>query len=82
MTKVMKAEVDRNGNSRKVMEKKYSNLQPPPPKNNWGGVQFFFSNEKNQIGSKLPEMARKLVENYFVSFLKLKEIPQEISKMN
>ena len=37
MTKVMKAEVDRNGNSRKVMEKKYSNLQPPPPKKKFGG---------------------------------------------
>ena len=36
-------------------------------KNNLGGVQkFVVKNEKNQSCSKLPEMARKLVENDFV----------------
>ena len=41
---------------------------PPPPqkKNNLGGVQkFVVKNEKNQSCSKLPEMARKLVEKDF-----------------
>ena len=45
-------------------------LAPPPQKKkNWGGVQHFFvENEKNQSCSKLPEMARKLVENKFWTF--------------
>ena len=43
---------------------------PPPKKNsNLGGVQkFVVKNEKNQSCSKLPEMARKLVENEFWTF--------------
>ena len=44
-------------------------LAPPTKKNfNWGGVQIFLSNEKNQSCSELPEMARKLVENNFLIF--------------
>ena len=44
---------------------------PPPPKKKLklGGVhKFFVKNEKNQSCSKLPEMARKLVENDFWTF--------------
>ena len=47
------------------------NVGVPPPqiKNNLGAVQIFFvKNEKNQSCSKLPEMARKLVENDFRTF--------------
>jgi len=41
----------------------------PPPKKDLEGVQnFFVKNEKNQSCSKLPEMARKLVENEFWTF--------------
>ena len=40
-----------------------------PHKKNLGGVQiFFFKNEKNQSCSKLPEMARTLVENELWTF--------------
>ena len=43
---------------------------PPLKKFNLGGVQIFFvKNETNQSCSKLPEMARKLAENYFFEFL-------------
>ena len=42
-------------------------LFSPHPKI-FGGVHIFFvKNEKNQICSKFPEMARKLVENNFLS---------------
>ena len=39
-----------------------------PPQKNLEGVQHFFvKNEKNQSCAKLPEMARKLVENEFLT---------------
>ena len=42
---------------------------PPPKKNYQGNVQkFVIKNEKNQSCSKMPEMARKLVENKFWTF--------------
>ena len=41
----------------------------PKKKKNLGGVQkFVVKNEKKQSCSKLPEMARKLVENEFWTF--------------
>ena len=41
----------------------------PPPQINLEGVQKkFVENEKNQCCSKLPEMARKLVEHDFWTF--------------
>ena len=65
---------------------------PPPQKKNklkCGGVQIFFvKNEKNQSCLKLPEMARKFVKNYFVSFQPLpppkknKEPKKNIGKKN
>ena len=44
-------------------------FSPPPQKIYLEGVQqFFVENEKNQSCSKLPEMARTLVENEFWTF--------------
>ena len=45
-------------------------LSPPPKKNKniWGRTTILFKNERNQSCSKLPEMARKLVENDFRTF--------------
>ena len=41
----------------------------PTAKKNWGGVQKnVVKTEKNQSCSKLPEIARKLVENNFLIF--------------
>ena len=41
----------------------------PPPKKNWKPYKnIFVKNGKNQSCSKLPEMARKLVENDFWTF--------------
>ena len=52
---------------REILSKMISGLfSPPPPKkiNNLEAVQHFLvKNEKNQSCSKLPEMARKLIEN-------------------
>ena len=39
-----------------------------PPKNLEGLQKIVVKNEKNQSFSKLPEMARKLVENEFWTF--------------
>ena len=45
-------------------------LFSPPPQIIFGGrTKTFVKNEKNQSCSKLPEMARKLVNNYFFYFL-------------
>ena len=40
-------------------------FSPNPPKKFGGRTKNFVENEKNQSSSKLLEMARKLVENYF-----------------
>ena len=41
-------------------------LEPPPPKKNMGG-KFWSEIKINKSCSKLPEMARKLVFNFFFS---------------
>ena len=44
-------------------------MPPPlPPKKKGVGNYFWVPHEQNQICSKLPEMARKLVKNYFLIF--------------
>ena len=56
---------------RKLVKNNFWTFKPPPPpqKKKLGGVQIkFVKNEKNQSCSKLPEMARKLVENDFLDF--------------
>ena len=45
---------------------KFGLFSPPTPQKIWGGVQkIVVENEKNESCSKLPEIARKLVEHDF-----------------
>ena len=62
---------------RKLVENDFWTFQPRPhqTKLNWGGVQHFLSNEKNQSCSGLPEMAKKLNKNDF--FLKIQPPPKK-----
>ena len=61
----MKAEFDRNIILRKLVEEK-NEVTPPPKKKKIGYLKKFSSKmEINQSCSKLPDMARKLVENDF-----------------
>ena len=57
-------------NGEKISQKRVLDFLAPPPKKKYlEGVQkIFFKNEENQSFSKLPEMARKLVENEFWTF--------------
>ena len=50
-------------NGEKIGRKQVFDFLAPPPKKFGGRTKFFVENEKNRGCSKLPEMARKLVEH-------------------